>query len=405
MKILVSLYLKDLLRNKMLGLLVVLVPIIFYPLIYWGVNQFLMLRTGFVENQKIALKYTIETPAYFSLADSLKSVSGFMPEESLEEERGAVSLKISEKDGLPNYTVHLDSSNSVHTSLYPALKRMLDSYYDSELKKKIGLSGRSEAYFRAYEIIPVNTDGTNEIIVKILSFLIPIMAFMSVLGSCVAAAVELASGQSEDRTSETTLTSPLKREKIIMAKIITVTIYGMLAGAVNFSFLIVFLVQIFKTFIDGLKTHFEAFDWSVLLNFQFAAFTVLSLIVVSFTLSVIFIAAAGFATKRKEGGVLVSPFTALISYLPLVIVIPAVEPNIFIAATPVLNAAFALKIIISNDINYPFILQTAGFSLLWAFAVYRFLFPFLLEEDVLLGYSNTSLNKKIKMKMGKWKKR
>jgi hypothetical protein len=407
MKILISLYLKDLLRNKMLGLLIILVPVIFYPMIYWGINQFLMLKTGFSDNQKISLKYDIADERYLALEDSFAALKNFIPEKTSFSgtERGSVYLKVLSKDDLPSYIVGIDSSNSVHTSLYPALDEILRSFYDTELKKRIGSSGSDEKYFRAYEIKAVNTDGTNEIIVKILSFLIPIMAFMSVLGSCVSASVELASGQSEDRTSETTMTAPVKRETIMMAKIITVTIYGVFAGIVSFSFLVAFLIQIFKTFLDGMKTQFELFRWSDILNYQTALFTMISLIVVSFTLSVIFITAAGFASKRKEGGVLVSPFTALISYLPIVIIIPAIEPNILIAATPVLNVAFALKIMISNDMNYVFILQTAAFSIVWALAVYKFLFPFLLEEDVLLGYSNSSLNKKMKIKMAKWKKR
>ncbi|MBU4486473.1 MAG: hypothetical protein KKD38_06050 [Candidatus Delongbacteria bacterium] len=407
MKTLISIYLKDLLRNNMLGLLVVLVPIIFYPLMYWGITQFIMIKKGVSESRKIVLNYKIESEEFSGIEDSLLSLSNIIPENTdlINPNKSGLFLTVSSQDHLPKYEVFIDSSNAIHKEIFSKLENKLIAYYNSETAKLIEKKNYSTEYFKVYNITARNIDGQNEIVTKVLSLIIPLISVMSILGSCVAASVELASGHTEDKTSETTLTIPLSREKIILSKFITVTIYGIIAGLVNFSFLIVFIMQIFRSFFGKIEEGLLDFDWSMVLNFKTILISIISLSLIAFFVSLIFITAAGFASKRKEGGVLVSPFMAIITYLPFVIIIPAVEPNILIAMTPVLNIAFSLKLIIANDINVLFIFETILFSLLWVLLLYKFLFPFLLEEEVLLGYSNTSLTKKIKMKMDRWKKK
>jgi hypothetical protein len=406
MKTLVSIYIKDLLRNKMLGLLVVLVPLIFYPLLYWGITQFIMIKSGFEESRSLPLYYSIADGAYSDLKDSILALKGFVPEEvsSIPHENDGISLKVSVRSGLPAYEVYMDSSDTFHKNYYSLLEVKLRNYYETELNELVQDRNYRREYFKVYNIEPVNVDG-EEVIAKIMSFLIPLMSVISVISAASAAAVELTAGHSEDRTTETTLTVPLERKHIITAKFITVVLYGIIAGLINFSFIIFMMIFIFKTMISGLEKGFASFDWSSIINFTNFSISIGSLVIVAVFVSLIFITAAGFASKRKGGNILISPFTVLITYLPLVVVIPAIEPNIIIAATPVMNISFVLKQIIAKDVDTVFVTESVLFSLLWIIAAYRFLFPLLLEEEVLLGYSNTSLLKKIKYKMKPWKKR
>jgi len=407
MKTLVSIYIKDLLRNKMLGLLVVLVPLIFYPLLYWGITQFIMIKSGFEESRSVSLYYSITDGAYSDLKDSIHALKGFIPEEvnSVPHENDGISLKVSVRSGLPTYEVYMDSSDTFHKKYYSLLEVKLKNYYETELNELIKDRNYRREYFKVYNIEPVNVDGEDEVIAKIMSFLIPLMSVISVISAASAAAVELTAGHSEDRTTETTLTVPLERKRIITAKFITVVLYGIIAGLINFSFIIFMMIFIFKTMISKLEKGFASFDWSGIINFTNFSISIASLVIVAVFVSLIFITAAGFASKRKDGNILISPFTVLITYLPLVVVIPAIEPNIIIAATPVMNISFVLKQIIAKDVDTVFVTESVLFSLLWIIAAYRFLFPLLLEEEVLLGYSNTSLLKKIKYKMKPWKKR
>ena len=406
MKILVKLYLKDLLRNKMLGLMVLLVPIIFYPLIYWGVTQFLMIKAGFSDSREITLRYTIGTNDYMPLEDSLRTVKNLILEKS---ENGKIGkkrmyLKVSSLKGLPSYTVFMDSSNSTHKEFYPRIENKLISFYEIQKQELILKEGFEPEYFDAFNIEAKNTEGGHEVIRKMLSLLIPLMSVISIISSAAAASVEMTSGHMEDRTAETSLTTPVKRESVIISKLITVNIYALLAGTVNFVFLVAFIVAIFKSLLSGVSEDMIGFSWNEVFSLKIIMIILISLVLTSFFVSIIFVTASGFASKRKEGSVMISPFTALLTYLPLVMVIPAIDPNIFIAATPVLNISFSLKLLIENNTDWLFLTETALFSVFWLFVVYKFFFPFLIEEEVLLGYSGSSLTKKIKIKWSRWKK-
>ena len=407
MRTLIKIYLLDLFRNKMMGLMVVLVPIIFYPLLYWGITQFIMLKTGLSESRTVKLRYSIENPKFDPIADSLATIKSVEPERTdiNEPEKDAISLIVTEFNGLPGYEVFIDSSSTAQKDIYPLIENKLISYYDNKVNEKIKESGHGEEYFKVYNIKPQDVEGKDEIIVKILSIFIPLFSVMSILGSCVAASVELTSGHSEDKTTETTLSLPVDRKKILISKFLSVTVYGIIAGKVNFTLLVAFMIQLFKNFFDQINESLNSFDWYSVINLRTISLSFISLALTAFFVALIFVTAAGFASKRKEGSVMVSPFMALMTYLPLVIVIPAMEPNIIIAMTPVLNIAFSMKLIISDDMNMVFIAESIFFSVLWTALVYKYLMPFLLEEEVLLGYSNTTLSKKIKKKLGKWKKK
>ena len=407
MKTLVQLYLKDLLRNKMLGLMVLLVPIIFYPLIYWGINQFLMVKTGFSDSRKLTLSYTIEQDEFLQLEDSLMAVKNLILERTDNSDTGKdrMQLIVSNKGGLPLYSVIMDSSNSNHKEFYPRIENKLIGFYETKKKELIENKGFENEYFDVFQIETRNSEGEHEIIRKMLSLLIPLLSVISIISAAAAASVEITSGQSEDRTAETSLTLPLKRESVIISKLLTVNIYALLAGTVNFVFLVVFIITIFSSLITGVSEDMTGFSWSEIFSLNIIIIALISLLLTSFFVSVIFITASGFASKRKEGGVMISPFTAFLTYLPLVLVIPAVDPNIFIAATPVLNISFSLKLLVENNTDWIFMAETALFSILWLVIIYKLFFPFLVEEEVLLGYSGSSLTKKIKTKWSRWKKR
>ena len=290
MKILISLYLKDLLRNKMLGIMVILVPIIFYPLIYWGITQFLMVKSGFEESRKVNLYYRIVDPGFSDLKDSIAAIRSLVPVETAEPEteKNGISLIVTRLNELPRYEVLLDSSNAVHKSFYGGLEEKLTAYYQTELEKLMTDKNYQKEYFRVYNIESVNIEGQNEIITKILSFIIPLMAVISIISSVAAASVELGSGHSEDKTTETTLTIPADRKDVILSKFFTVVIYGMLAGLVNFILLVTMIIVIFKNMIGQVEAGLADFDWGLIINFKNLSISFVSLVLIAFFVSLIF---------------------------------------------------------------------------------------------------------------------
>ncbi|MCK4980458.1 MAG: ABC transporter permease subunit, partial [Candidatus Delongbacteria bacterium] len=310
MKTLIRIYLKDLLRNKYTTMMVILVPILLYPMLYWGITQFLMVKSGLTDNQEIDLSLDIRSENFSSIKDSIATIHNFKITETSAEDfnKQGIYLIVDEVDSLPYYTIHLDSTNSIQKQFFGKLRVELSDYYDLQLGARINTSDHDKDYFNTFWVMQHNIDGKYEVMTKILSMIIPLMSIITIIAGIGTGAVELTAGHTEDKTTETTLTTSLSRTKIIMAKLFATNIYGLAAGIINFTFLTFVITQIISTLTMQLANKKLEFDWSLILNFKTILITLLSLAVMSHLMSLIFVAAAGCATKRKEGNILITPF-------------------------------------------------------------------------------------------------
>ncbi|NOR44594.1 MAG: hypothetical protein GQ534_03330 [Candidatus Delongbacteria bacterium] len=407
MKTLITIYLKDLLRNKYTTMMVMLVPVLLYPMLYWGITQFLMVKTGLTDNQEINLSLDIRSDKFTSIKDSIATIHNFKTTETADENfnKEGIYLIVDEVDYLPYYTIHLDSTNSIQKQFFGKLKVKLSGYYDLQLGGRIDASDYDTDYFDTFWVVRHNIDGGDEAMTKILSILIPMMSIITIIAGIGTGAVELTAGHTEDKTTETTLTTALSRKSIILAKVFATNIYGLVAGIINFTFLTFVIMQIISVLMMQFTNKKLDFDWSVILNLRTLLLSLLSLAIISYMMSLIFVAAAGFAKTRKESNILITPFFMAFMIMSYVVIIPAIEPSLVISLVPVLNIAMVIKLLIVNDIQIVFFTETILFSLIWMFLLYKLLLPFMLEEEIILGNSNTSLIKQIKGRFAKWKKK
>lgn len=407
MKTLIKIYLKDLLRNKYTTMMVILVPVLLYPMLYWGITQFLMVKSGLTDNQEINLSLDIRSEKFSSIKDSIATIHNFKITETSNEDfnKEGIYLIVDEVDSLPHYTIHLDSTNSIQKQFFGKLKVKLSDYYDLQLGGRIDASDYDTDYFDTFWVVKHNIDGEYEIMTKILAMMIPLMSIITIIAGIGTGAVELTAGHTEDKTTETTLTTALPRKIIIMAKLLATNIYGLTAGILNFLFLTFVITQIVNTLMVQFVNKQLEFDWSLILNLRITLITLLSLLVMSHMMSSVFVAAAGFAKTRKEGNILITPFFMAFMMMSYVVLIPAIEPSLVMSLIPVLNIAMMMKLLIVNDIQVIFFIETILFSLVWMFLLHKLLLPFMLEEEIILGNSNTSLIKQIKGRFAKWKKK
>ncbi|MCK5759991.1 MAG: hypothetical protein KAH33_01775 [Candidatus Delongbacteria bacterium] len=366
-----------------------------------------MIKSGLTDNQEINLSLDVRSDNFSSIKDSIATIHNFNITETSDEDfnKQGIYLIVDEVDSLPYYTIHLDSTNSIQKQFFGKLKVELSDYYDLQLGSRIDASDHDTDYFNTFWVMKHNIDGEYEIMTKILSMIIPLMSIITIIAGIGTGAVELTAGHTEDKTTETTLTTSLSRTKIIMAKLFATNIYGLVAGVLNFTFLTFVITQIISTLTMQLANKKLEFDWSLILNFRTILITLVSLAVMSHLMSLIFVAAAGFATKRKEGNILITPFFMAFMMMSYVVVIPAIEPSLVISLVPVLNIAMMIKLLLVNDIQVVFFIEAIVFSLLWMLLLYKLLLPFMLEEEIILGNSNTSLIKQIKGRFAKWKKK
>lgn len=392
---------KELLRNRFLIISGILIPLILYPLIYFGITQFFLIKTGLMEKESARVKVEFINGSYPDLQDSLKNIKNLsIVTESAT--AGTIGLKVDQKDGLPVFTLNLDSTSSVQTSFSAKIAKKLQSFFEKELQLKIKSSSRPANYYQAYQLKEVNIADKNEVMTKILSFLIPFLSIVSILTVASSVAVEVTAGEKENKAAETLFVTPLSRTKIILGKILVITVFAFVGGLINFLAIGIVMAQvmqfIFKMFKDISKT---SLDVSAIVTPEIVILIILSLLIISFLGAVLFAGMASFAKNRKEANIMLTPITTILMFSSYVVVIPGLEGNPVFPFLPVINIAMSLKMAVSGDFNTLYIIKAAVSSIIYLWLCFKYILPVMAEEDVLFGSSETTLWKKIK---ANWKK-
>lgn len=412
MKNLIIMYLKSLFRNRSLLILSVIIPVVLYPLIYWGFTQYFMVKQGFEENQKIDLVLTQtgkneNTEKHLkNLTDSLSLLSqvNSIGNSKNEMSKNHIEIEISDYNSLPQYKVKIDSTNSMVLTSYKYIEPKLKSYFKTSLEEFKKTTGRSDNYFKAYKIESINVADDNEFMTKILAMLIPMFAIISVLTGVSAAAVEVTAGEREINAYETVFVTPLKRSAIHSSKIMATFIFGLFSGLINFFMLGSVMLQIMATIFKQLGKKGLDLDAGSIFSLDIVLLVLVTLIIVGLLGSMLFVTVSSFSPTKKEANIALTPFIAIMMYISFVVVIPAIKPTLLISLVPILNIAFSLKLIISRDWNMLFFMQSALFTLLHIGIVFKFLVPMLFTEDVIFGNTEGGFGKIFKSKFKKIKK-
>jgi len=387
---------KELLRNRFFIISTILIPLILYPLTYLGVMQFFAIKTGLMEKENAEIKINIICDSFHDVQDSLKTIKN-LTFVSKSDAGKTLNLDVSEKDGLPSFTIGLDSTNSAQTQFAGKIRSKLKIYFDKQLSLKIASSGKPKNYFQAFEIKEDNIADKNEIMTKMLSLLIPLLSIVLILSVALTVAVEVTAGEKESKAAETLFVTPLPRLKIILGKIMVITAFAFVGGLINFLALGIVFAQvmqfIFKMFKEAGKINL---DVSTLLEPRILLLTVFSLLILSFLGAVLFAGMASFAKNRKEANVMLTPISTILMFSTYVIIIPGMEGNALFPFLPVINIAMSLKMAISGDFNTVYVMKAFISSMIYLAFCFRYILPVMAEEDVLFGSSETTLWKKLK---------
>lgn len=392
---------KELLRNRFLIISGILIPLILYPLIYFGITQFFMIKTGLMEKESALVKVEFINAVYPDLQDSLKSIKNLSLASESDKEK-VIGLQVTQKDGLPVFTLNLDSTNSIQTTFAAKIAHKLQAYFEKELQLKIKKSPQTANYYQAFQLKELNIADKNEVMTKILSFLIPFLSIISILTVASTVAVEVTAGEKENKAAETLFVTPLSRTKIILGKILVITVFAFFGGLINFLAIGIVMAQVMQFIFKMFKGVSKAsLDVSTILTPEILLLIVFSLLIISFLGAVLFAGMASFAKNRKEANIMLTPITTILMFSSYVVVIPGLEGNPVFPFLPVINIAMSLKMAVSGDFNTIYIVKAAVSSIIYLVLCFKYILPVMGEEDVLFGSSETTLWKKIK---ANWKK-
>lgn len=378
--------LQDILKDKTIILLTVVLPIAIYPVILGGVNKLVGSQIEKIKTNKIAVaindyenwleSYLLEKDDRIHLIKNIKNPMS-------ELQQGNIQVWIVHdsplSDNSPSivyiyYFATNDRSREGFKTVRDVLEKSRLHYFEKGLQSR-DINLNPDDLIRI-EVVDTSTDREKS--GYLAGKIIPILMILMILSGASFAAVDLIAGEKERGTLETLLISPVHRQSIIWGKFFVVLAISCTASIVN-------LLGIYLTLV------YNIIDIPMLEEIEFSlGFSEMGLILL-FTLpmavlfSALLMIVSSFANSFKEGQYYLLPFIFFAVFPAVPALIPSVSLNSILAIIPITSLALAIKEVLSGTYNMLGLTIALVSNTLYAAVALRAATRILSRESILPG--------------------
>ena len=379
--------LRSLFRDRQVLLYSVLLPVLLYPLLLFGVSQVKYYTEGLSEQapMRVAVQGLDDE---WRLAARLAAIPGIQLEwaersHSLLVKKGSLELMLAlGKDGLSlEYDSRRQASLSARTRIMPILRRWRRSQ-ELLLGKKLGLDETSLAN-PAIEVLDLSRgELTGE---RILALLLPLILLIMTTFGATYPALELTAGERERRTSETTALFPVPRYQIALSKVLAASITAFLSLLINLVAITLTAGPLLTSLGSGQASMptalWHALPW--ILGFG---------MLVSVVFSSLFLLAGSYAGSFREAQAYATPVQLLALAPGLSLLLSVDEPPLSTALIPIYNAGQSFRMVLLGQFPVTYLALTMLSLLSFALICFRMTQSRLGSTDFALGFKDMDQN-------------
>ena len=372
----------DVLRDRKAMLMLVLVPLLIYPLIFFGSFAVMsMIQTNMEQREyKVVLdvdddgaleseitEYNLknvesksEDSEKSSQSDasartidrlSLVAFDGEKTEEAvnkaLQEEKIDVYVK-SEKDDNGRITYRIKYISSITNSSYAEgiVEKLLGTMTQKQMEGAIEAAGLDvENVVHPFDMKRNDIATKEQSAGSLLGTVLPFMLIISLLMGTMYPAIDTTAGEKERGTLETLLTLPVRNHDIIIAKFLTVALVGIASALLNIISMGIMIFYMVKL-ISSSEMSGLGLDMS---DFKLGSFalpmlvTVLAVFAFSLFISAVTMCITALAKSYKEANNYITPLTLVVMLTGYIGFIPNIELTEKMALVPVANICLLIK--------------------------------------------------------------
>lgn len=276
-----------------------------------------------------------------------------------------------------NYTLHIDTSNSLGMSTADIMYQYLDTYSNILTNRYLEQEGINlETAYNNFTITEKELGNNNYVVVLLLGISIT----YTILSICISTsnmAIQTTATEKENGTLETILTFPIKKTELILGKYLSSVIIGFISALCSLIFMITSL------FIGKYNyTIFENID--INLSFTSIIGSVLTVLAAAIFIAGISLLLTAFSKSYKEAQSQSSLIT-IVAMIPMFVSILEVEISKLYYLIPVCNINQLLIDLFMNNISITNILITTGSTIIYTIIVIAFIIKTYNSEKILFS--------------------
>lgn len=351
--------LTDILRDKKTLFMMLVVPIIIYPLLIIGMT-FLM---SSVMNSQAEKTYLVAFDEKDELAAKIADIIENNPDklsyklEIVQKtdckkalEAGDIDIYVSKASDGRIALCYLSAKDRSNTAL-DALTDAFEIYREELQKKRIDEAGLDADYL----LNPIHYEGedlssTEESVGNMIGSIIPFFIVTMILLGALYPSIDVTAGEKERGTLETLLTLPITNFEMIMSKFLAVSCIACASAILNvFSMggAMAFLVSSSMSLAEdiNLEIHYETFIPGIL-------FTLVVMVFFALLVTAVCMCTCVFAKNFKEANNYVTPVMLIFMFGSYAAMIPDLELTAQTATIPIVNVALLVEGLFQFQYNY-----------------------------------------------------
>jgi sodium transport system permease protein len=364
----------DTLRDKRTLVMMVVIPLLVFPLIMTIVNklqgsvmkkeQERQLVIGFLnlDEENTLEKYLSESQGIqVVFVESEEDLQALVRSDSLQ-------VGVVAGEGF-SHNIKILKSGQVKV-YYSATKftvrnrfdQILTAFADKTLNDRLLSQGFDSQFGIPVETTYLNVATEQEVIGKMAGGFLPYIFIIFCFLGAMYPAIDLFTGEKERKTLETLLTTPVSRLEILLGKMAVVVLTGVISAM-----LAIFGLFLAAQTVEGIPDVFSGII-SGMLSFTFVALMISMLLPLTIFFAGMLIPITIYAKSFKEAQSIITPLNFLVIIPAIIGLMPGIELTPATAIIPIINISLASKEIIAGTIELPLLLLTIfsmiGYALL-----------------------------------------
>ncbi len=362
--------LKEVLRDKRMLYLIILLPFFLYPVLFTLIGGVGASQQEKLLNQEIQVWVSPSAegtgiPAMLQQDPSLKVELKDFEESDLDTLKRTIGIWLptdyQEKlatGAAANIKLYADQSQDVLNMRERMLRTQLSALNDQILQQRLAEKELAADFATPLQIESVDL-SPEESGNRMMTAFLPMMILLFIFIGCIYIAIDITAGEKERRTLQTLFTTPATTKEIVAGKFFAVASVGIVSATMNILSLIL-ATQIQAYLLGeadaGMSLSLAPVAWGWMLGLGLLT----TLFIGALALAVVLL-----ANSYKEAQSYVSPLMMVVLIPSMMAAMPGVELTLQTALIPVFNVALAIVSIMKGTLDTGLLAVVAGASLVY----------------------------------------
>ena len=365
--------LREILRDKRMLYLVILMPFFLYPVLFTLMGQVGSSQRDKITSEKVTVVLNPEAEGG-AIAQLLRQDTtldlrtGPVDATAIDTLDKAIGIQVPadfqtllDSNQIAPVVIYGDNTKEVISQRRSRIAAMIEGMGQQVVAQRLTSRGLPTELLQPISIQQENIASQQAETGKMLAGFLPAMILLFIFLGSIYIAIDITAGEKERRTLQTLFSTPAATREIIAGKFLAVASVGIVSGAANLLSLMLSMVILTKSLGGG----FDAMTLEVAP--QGWVFLILLVLLSTLFIGSISLAVVLLANSYKEAQSYVTPLMMVVLIPAFLSQMPGMELSTQTAMIPMLNICLAIGEIFQGSASLGLIGLVAGFALLYGF--------------------------------------